>query len=752
MEVLFMDFEYQVGGTLDYDHSSYVKRDADTQLSNALKAGEFCYVLNARQMGKSSLQIQALEGLPPDQFQCASIDLSDIGTNTTDQQWYYGFIEQLVRVFSLSHKVDIEAWWKQRDLLTPVQRLSHFIEDVFLVEISQNIVIFVDEIDTTLRLNFTDDFFALIRSFYNKRALNPEYKRLTFCLLGVAAPSDLIQDEQRTPFNIGTSIDLKGFTQSDAAPLAEGLKEIVTPPTDVLDVLAEILEKTGGQPFLTQFFCQLLVTESQISDTNVTQIFQYIVENWSIINSQDHFQTIQRRLLEDYQNRKTQLLEIYHNILLSPDGKIPATDSLDETKLRLTGLVVKDNGCLKVYNPIYAQIFNRDWVQQKLTESFPFQDFAKAWKDSDYKEDYLLRGDALEKALDWEKRNKPNELQQQFINASRDDKIKTLEKAHVQAKKIISLAQEATQIEREGVQVLREFNTQAELEALTRGVKAGEKLQQLLHNWKETVQDQPELLNTIPARSPQFTLREILTQIREKCQLIGHSQWLTGVSFSPNGEYLATCSSDGTAKLWAIERGEEIRTFRGHSQWVTGVSFSTNGAFLATCSHDGTAKLWAIKRGEEIRTFRGDSQWVTGVSFSTNGAFLATCSQDETAKLWAIERGEEIRTFRGDSQVVWGESFSTNGEFLATCSEDGTAKLWDLQGNLIAEFRGYRGNLLRGEPDFVELKSPIRCLCFSRDGKFLVTGDSKGDVRFWRVESLEELLQRGREWLRLAHG
>lgn len=78
--------------------------------------------------------------------------------------------------------------------------------------------------------------------------------------------------------------------------------------------------------------------------------------------------------------------------------------------------------------------------------------------------------------------------------------------------------------------------------------------------------------------------------------------------------------------------------------------------------------------------------------------------------------------------------------------------MWDLQGNLIADFRGYRGNLHKGEPDFVELKRGIYCLCFSRDGKFLVTGDEEGNVRFWRVESLEELLQRGREWLGLADG
>ncbi|MEY3867749.1 MAG: hypothetical protein RLZZ338_1640, partial [Cyanobacteriota bacterium] len=609
-----MSFRYKVGGSLQYQHSSYVRREADTQLSDALKSGEFCYVLNARQMGKSSLQIQALESLPPDEFQCASIDLSALGTDTTNQQWYYGFIEELVSVFQLSQKVDLEAWWRQRDLLSPVRRLRHFIKDVVLVEISQNIVIFVDEIDTTLRLDFTDDFFVLIRFFYDNRSRNPEYKRLTFCLLGVAAPSDLIKNEKRTPFNIGTSIDLKGFTQSEAEPLAEGLRKIVD--DHATEVLAEILEKTGGQPFLTQFFCQEFVTQSQRTDTNVTKIFDYIIENWSIINSQDHFQTIQRRLLEDYQNRKTQLLEIYQEILLSPDGKIPARNSLDETKLRLTGLVVKDNGFLRVYNPIYAKIFNPDWVQQELKNIFRFQELAKAWKDSGYKDDYLLRGDALKEAVEWEKKHKPNELQQQFINASRDDKIKQLEQAKVQAKKIISLAQEATKIEREGVQVLQEFNNGRELDVLTRAIKAGENLQQLLHNWKETVKDEPELLETIPATSPQLTLREILTQIREKCQLLGHSEWVIGVSFSPNGDYLATASSDKTAKLWRVQTGEEVRTFRGHSDSVRGVSFSPNGEYLATASRDKTVKLWRVETGEEVTTLRGHSSTVEGVSFS----------------------------------------------------------------------------------------------------------------------------------------
>ncbi|WP_375341213.1 AAA-like domain-containing protein [Plectonema radiosum] len=86
--------------------------------------------------------------------------------------------------------------------------------------IEQNIVIFLDEIDSILRIRdfATDDFFALIRSCYQKRSFRDEYKRLNFALFGVATPGDLIQDEERTPFNIGTAIQLDGFKLDEIAP------------------------------------------------------------------------------------------------------------------------------------------------------------------------------------------------------------------------------------------------------------------------------------------------------------------------------------------------------------------------------------------------------------------------------------------------------------------------------------------------------------------------------------------------------
>lgn len=137
-------------------------------------------------------------------------------------------------------------------------RFSEFIEKVLLKSISQKIVIFVDEIDSVLSLEFNiDDFFALIREFYNSRATQPNYQRLSFALFGVATPSDLIQDWQHTPFNIGRAIELTGFKLHEAEALAQGLAVKTSKPTALLQA---VLKWTGGQPFLTQKICKLIVT------------------------------------------------------------------------------------------------------------------------------------------------------------------------------------------------------------------------------------------------------------------------------------------------------------------------------------------------------------------------------------------------------------------------------------------------------------------------------------------------------------
>ncbi|MFM7711777.1 MAG: AAA-like domain-containing protein, partial [Microcystis sp.] len=121
----------------------------------ALKQGLFCYVLNARQMGKSSLMVRMMSQLQKEGIRCAVIDLTRLGTdNITPEQWYKGLAVDLLRSLGLIKQLKtFKAWWSEQLDLPPVQRLGQFIENFLLVnddfnqqQSRQSTVIFIDEI------------------------------------------------------------------------------------------------------------------------------------------------------------------------------------------------------------------------------------------------------------------------------------------------------------------------------------------------------------------------------------------------------------------------------------------------------------------------------------------------------------------------------------------------------------------------------------------------------------------------------
>ncbi|RYG33511.1 hypothetical protein EON81_17985 [bacterium] len=349
---------FVAGGTVPPGAPSYVERTADRELFDALRAGEYCYVLNSRQMGKSSLAVRTIGRLKEIGVRTAFLDLTRLGGATvTPEQWYAGLLVEIGK--SLGLRAEAAALLRDARELGPTQRLLHFLSEIVLQKIDGPIVVMIDEIDATRSLPFsTDELFAGIRQLNNGRASDPELNRLTFCLLGAALPSDLIRDARITPFNVGRRIELLNFTADEALPFAAALG----PNGD--SKLRRIQHWTGGHPFLTQSLCASLAIDGDVDDL--------VRERYLDTRARDadsNLVDVGNRLLgrgdpNVGERERADALDLYNQMRKGgvPDDEANAAAA----RIKMSGIAQTEGGVMRVRNRIYEKAFDADWIRENM--------------------------------------------------------------------------------------------------------------------------------------------------------------------------------------------------------------------------------------------------------------------------------------------------------------------------------------------------------------------------------------------------
>ena len=208
--------------------------------------------------------------------------------------------------------------------------------------------------------------------------------------------------------------------------------------------------------------------------------------------------------------------------------------------------------------------------------------------------------------------------------------------------------------------------------------------------------------------------------------LKGHTSWVLGVAFSPDGQRLASASWDGTAKVWNMATGQVSLTLKEHTNGATSVAFNADGQRLASSSRDGTVKVYDAVTGQVLLTLKRHAREVNSVAFSPDGQRLVSASWDQTVKVWDAATGQESLTLKGHTGPVLSVAFSPNSRWLASASDDKTVKVWDAAtGNDLLTLNGHTGG--------------VSSVAFSSDGQRLASAGGE-TVKVWDAVTGHELL------------
>lgn len=753
---------YVTGGTLSRDALCYVTRQADQELYDCLRKGRFSYVLTARQMGKSSLMVRTASRLRDEGVGVVVLDLTAIGQNLSAEQWYGGLLTQVAQQLGLED--ELEEFWDSHPGLGPLQRWMQAVRRVVLPRYPGRVVVFIDEIDAVRSLPFsTDEFFAGIREFYNHRTEDSDLERLSFCLLGVAAPSDLIRDTRMTPFNIGQRIELHDFTNAEAGVLAFGLGG---GDEEGAALLGRILYWTGGHPYLTQRLCQAVAEGAAGSRAGeVDRLCGELFFARRAREQDDNLLFVRERMLRS-EVELAGLLSLYALVHRGKKVEDDETDPLISV-LRLSGIARAEGGRLRVRNHIYDRVFDREWIAQNMPDAEVRRQRAAYRKG-------LLRATAVsalilavigtlsfaavrgrQQAISQQKIAEQEKEKAEQQRARAEEEAQRADRSAHELEKALAVAERERQGALNQQQLAEEQRNLAE-EERDRAEEQEEANRRLLYSahmnlaardWQDSsVERMRDLLALHEPRPGQSDLRGfdwylLWALAHPDRQTLRFSGAFVSVVMSPDFRLFAT-GEETDVKLWDMATGKQLSALK-EMGLLGAIEFSPDGTLLAADSSDNSIRLWDIAAGREVRRFNGHTKPLHALIMSRDGRMLASAGEDQTARLWDVGTGNLLATLKGHTNTVNSVAFSLDGRKMATSSDDETVKLWDAAtGKELMTLKEHPAKGLSNPP-------VIWRTAFSPDGTRILAVGNFTSVAVWDAVTGQALaaLEGHRSWI-----
>lgn len=258
----FVESLREPSGAIGPGSRFYVEREGDERLRRELckPSGTTTTIRAPRQTGKSSLLFRGIAQAKAQGCRVAFLDLqlvSDCDLQTLDTFLWY-FVNTISAELGLDPTEGERIW--QSSLGAP-DKTTRFFQECVLARTDERIVLSIDEADRLLRTGFHDNFFGLLRSWHNRRALNSLWEKLDIVMVISTEPHLLISDVTQSPFNVGATIRLQDFTEDKVRELNERYHS----PLNEHDVPA-LMDLLGGHPYLTHKALYLMVTEKIVWD------------------------------------------------------------------------------------------------------------------------------------------------------------------------------------------------------------------------------------------------------------------------------------------------------------------------------------------------------------------------------------------------------------------------------------------------------------------------------------------------------